>query len=50
MWADDPVWRRDGRCFHKGQYSGSPLEGGLIVGGSDRGGRNNISVTISERA
>ena len=49
-WVDDPVQRRDKRCFHTGQEAESPSEESLTVVGSDRGYGNNSFVTVSNRS
>ena len=47
-WADDPVRRRNGRCWKTGHEADSPLEGSLTSGGVDKGDGNKIFVTISD--
>ena len=46
-WEDDPVRRRDGRCWRTGQEADSPSEGSLMSGGAD--GKNSF-VIISDGA
>ena len=49
-WEDDPVRRRDGRCWRTGQEADSPSEGSLMSGGADGGDGNNSFVIISNGA
>ena len=48
-WADDSVSRRNGRCRRTGKEADFPLEGSLMMGGSDWGDVNNSFVSIIER-
>ena len=48
-WSDDPVRRRNGRCWRTGQEADSPLGLSLMLLGEDRGGGNNSFVTITDR-
>ena len=49
MWADDLVLSRDGKWQHTGQESDSTLERSLTGVWEDRGGGNNIFITINDK-